>query len=161
MSDKPQPAKPEEQTLVASLSIRGASEAIAWYCEVFGAKEVFCRIETDDGRVGHAELKIGDSLFYVADEWPEFGFCSPKALGGTPVHFMIHVTDVDSCVAKAVEAGAELMRPVENQFYGHRTGQIRDPYDFVWTFSTQVEEVSEDEMQRRWKDFQQNMHGTD
>ena len=152
-----QPVPDGLPTLVASLSIRGASEAIDWYCKVFDAKEVFCRIETDDGRVGHAELQVGSSLFYVADEWPEFGFCSPKALGGTPVHFMIHVPDVDASVAKAVAAGAELMRPVENQFYGDRTGQIRDPFDFVWTFSTRVEEVGEEEMQRRWAEFQKAM----
>ena len=113
------------------------------------------RIMDATGRVGHAEMRLGESMIYVADEHPEYGILSPPSIGGTPVGFVVNVPDVDQVVARAVAAGGTLTRPLANQFYGHRTGEITDPFGYRWMLSTQVEDVSEDEMQRRWQAEQQ------
>lgn len=129
------------------LSVDGAEAAIAFYTEIFGMTERM-RVPMGD-RIGHAELQLGDALIMVADEFPEMDFVSPKRIGGTPVNMNIHVEDVDAIFAAALEAGATQLQPVENQFYGDRSGTIEDPWGHRWHISTHVEDIDEEEMQRR------------
>ena len=136
-------------TVIHYLCVKGAAQAIDFYKKAFGATEVMARIADGKGRIGHAEIKIGDSVVMMADEHPEHGFLSPQTLGGCPVLFMINIPDVDAMVARAVAAGGHLTRPVENQFYGSRTGEITDPFGYRWYLSTHVEDVSEEEIVRR------------
>jgi PhnB protein len=130
------------------LSVKDARAALAFYARAFEAKELF-RLDQPDGRVGHAEIQIGDSRVMLADEFPEIGSRSPVSLGGTPVSLVLHVPDVDAVVKRAVEAGAKLTRPVANQFYGDRTGGVTDPFGHVWFVATHVEDVPPEEMARR------------
>jgi PhnB protein len=130
------------------LCIRGAARAIEFYKQAFGATELM-RIAQPDGRVGHAELKIGAALFMLADEFPEMGFRSPQALGGSPVTIHIYVEDVDATATRAVAAGAKLLRPVQDQFYGDRSGQFEDPFGHTWSIATHVEDVSPEDMKKR------------
>jgi PhnB protein len=130
------------------LCVDGASAAIEFYSKVFGATERM-RMPAPEGRVGHAELQIGDSLVMLADAFPEMGVRSPKSIGGTPVTLSVYVEDVDSVFDRAVQAGARALRPVENQFYGDRSGQFEDPFGHRWSVATHVEDVPPDEMARR------------
>lgn len=130
------------------LSVDGASAAIDFYTMVFGATERM-RMGAPDGKVGHAELAIGDSVIMLADYFPEVGNRSPQAIGGSPVMIMIYVEDVDAVFAKALEAGATEQRAVEDQFYGDRGGQFVDPFGHLWFVATHVEDVSDEEMARR------------
>jgi PhnB protein len=130
------------------LSIRGAADAIEFYKRAFGATEVM-RMAQPDGRVGHAELQIGDSRVMLADESPEMDFRSPKAIGGTPVMLHLYVEDSDAVVSRAVSAGAKLLRPVQDQFYGDRSGTVADPYGHVWHVSTHKEDLSMAEIGKR------------
>lgn len=107
------------------------------------------RLAGPDGRIGHAELKIGRANIMLADEHPEIGFRSPTALGGSPVAIHIYVEDVDALAARAQSAGIKVMRPVADQFYGDRAGQFEDPFGHIWHFATRKEDVSNEEMQRR------------
>ena len=129
------------------LAVKNSAEAIDWYKQALGATEVM-RYE-DKGKVVHAEIKIGDSIIMLADEWPEGGHVSPQSLGGTPVGFMIYLDDVDSAFKHAIDAGATEERALQDQFYGDRTGTLRDPYGHRWTLGTHVEDVSDEEMKRR------------
>jgi PhnB protein len=129
------------------LCIRGAQDAIDFYKKAFGAREVM-RID-QGGKVGHAELMIGNARIYLADEFPTLGFVSPQTLGGSPIMIQIYVDDIDAFAKRAVAAGATLVRPVEDQFYGDRGGQIDDPFGHRWWFATHVEDVSNEEMKRR------------
>jgi PhnB protein len=129
------------------LICRNAEAAIEFYKKAFGAEEVF-RIG-QPGMVGHAELKIGNAIIMMADEHPDMGVVSPEALGGTPVHLMIYVEDVDEFTAEAIEAGLEVLRPVADQFYGDRSGQFKDPFGHIWAFATHKEDVSPEEMNAR------------
>lgn len=129
------------------LSIKGAAEAIEYYKKAFGATELF-RMERD-GKIGHAEIKIGDSPVMLADEFPEMKFNSPKTLGGTPVGLMIYVEDVDTVYPQAIEAGGEEVRPLQDQFYGDRSGTLIDPFGHVWTIATHTEDVAPEEMEKR------------
>jgi PhnB protein len=131
-----------------SLSIDGAAEAIEFYKQVFGA-EVRMRMDAPDGKVGHAELQIGDSVIMLADEYPEYGFVGPRRIGGTPVSLSVYVEDADATFASAIERGATPLRPVEDQFYGDRSGQFEDPWGHRWGVSTHIEDVSPEEMERR------------
>jgi PhnB protein len=135
-------------TLTPYLSIQGASDAIEFYKKAFGATEVM-RMPQPDGRIGHAELQIGDSRLMLADEFPEMDFRSPRAFGGSPVHLHLYVEDVDTVVGRAVAAGAKVLRPVKDQFYGDRTGTLADPYGHVWHVATHKEDLSMEEMRRR------------
>jgi PhnB protein len=128
--------------------VAGAAKAIEFYKSVFGATERM-RLGGPDGKIGHAELEIGDSLIMLADEHPEMGALAPPTVGGTPVGLHVYVADVDAVAAKAVAAGATLKRPVENQFYGDRLGSLIDPFGHLWHISTHVEDVSPDEIARR------------
>jgi PhnB protein len=130
------------------LSIKGAADAIEFYKKAFGATEIM-RMAGPDGRIGHAELKIGKAKFMLADEHPEIGFLSPRTLGGSPVTIHVYVEDVDALATQAEAAGAKLRRPVADQFYGDRTGQFEDPFGHVWHFATHKEDVSNEEMKKR------------
>jgi len=137
------------RTVTPYLAVRDSAQAIDWYKKALGASEVM-RYE-DNGKVVHAEIKIGDSIIMLADEWPEGGHLSPQSLGGTPVGLMFYVEDVDSAFKRAIDAGATEERALQDQFYGDRTGTLRDPYGHRWTIGTHVEDVSEEEMERRMK----------
>jgi PhnB protein len=128
------------------LVIDGAAKAIDFYKKAFEATELM-RMPMPDGKVAHAEIKIGDSPVMLADEQEQFK--GPKSHGGTPVSLMIYVSDVDRIFKQAIAAGAKEMRPVVNQFYGDRSGTLTDPFGHVWTVSTHVEDVSAEEMNRR------------
>jgi len=134
--------------LTPYLILTGAARAIEFYKQVFGATET-PRFDDPSGRIGHAELRIGDSVLMLADEVPEMGFKSPQTLGGTPVLTMIYLPDVDACFARALGAGAKEIKPLRDEFYGDRTGTFVDPFGHLWTVATHVEDVTREEMQRR------------
>jgi len=129
------------------LIIKGAADAIEFYKKAFGATELF-RMD-HEGKVGHAELKIGDSPIMLADESTEMGYKSPTTLGGTPVSIMIYVDDVDTIFKQAIGAGGEQQKAVQDQFYGDRSGTLKDPFGHVWHVATHVEDVSPQEMEKR------------
>lgn len=137
-------------TATPYLIIRGASDAIEFYKKAFGATELF-RFPAPDGKVGHAEIKIGDSPIMLADEYPEMGYKGPQSLGGSPVSIMIYVEDVDTVFNRAVASGASVKEPVSDKFYGDRIGTLTDPFGHVWHVSTHKEDISAEEMQRRAK----------
>jgi PhnB protein len=130
------------------LVVKGAARAIEFYGRAFGAVELF-RMAQGDGRIGHAELRVGDSRVMLADEFPEIGARSPETIGGSPVTLMLYVEDVDATVARAVAAGARLTRSVADQFYGDRNGGVTDPFGHVWFVATHVEDVPAEELERR------------
>ncbi len=132
------------------LIIEGAGEAIAFYAKAFGAKELF-RFPTPDGKIGHAEIKIGDSPIMLADAYPAMGYNSPKSLGGSPVSLMIYIEDVDTVFNQAVEAGATVKETLTDKFYGDRSDSLIDPFGHVWHLSTHKEDVSMEEMEKRAK----------
>jgi PhnB protein len=132
------------------LIINGASEAIAFYQKAFGATELF-RMPAPEGKIGHAEIKIGDSPIMLADEYPEMGYKSPQTLGGSPVSIMIYVEDVDTVFDQAIAAGGKAQRPVKDQFYGDRSGTLEDPFGHVWHVATHKEDVTPEEMEKRMK----------
>ncbi len=130
------------------LAIDGAAEAIEFYKKAFGAIERM-RMDAPGGKIGHAELEISGALIMLADEYPDMDFRGPKARGGTTVLIHVYVTDVDAFCERAVQAGAKLMRPIADQFYGDRIGQLQDPYGHMWSFATHVEDVTPEEMRKR------------
>ena len=130
------------------LSIKGAAKAIDYYKQVFGATELF-RMAAPDGKIGHAEIKIGNSPIMLADEFPEMEFVSPQTLGGSPIGLMIYVDDVDTMFNQAISAGATQVKPLQDQFYGDRSGTLKDPFGHVWTVATHVEDVAPEELQKR------------
>ena len=134
-------------SLTPYLVVRDAAKAIEFYAKAFGAVELY-RMPMG-GKIGHAEMKIGDSIFMLADEFEGMSNPTPDKLGGTAVSLMIYLDDVDTVFKRAIGAGATEVRPVENQFYGDRSGSLRDPFGHVWMVSTHVEDVSPEEMQRR------------
>jgi PhnB protein len=130
------------------LIVSNAGRALDFYKSAFGAKEMI-RMEQPGGRIGHAEIQIGDSRVMLADEFPEMGAKSPDSLGGSPVGLMLYVQDVDSQFRQAIAAGAKEVRPVQDQFYGDRSGTLVDPFGHQWTLGTHKEDVSDEEMKRR------------
>jgi PhnB protein len=130
------------------LIINGAAKAIDFYKNAFGATEVL-RMAQPDGKIGHAEIKIGDSHIMLADEVPQMGYKSPKSLGGSPVSILLYLDDVDKVFNRAVAAGATANRPVADQFYGDRMGTLTDPFGHVWSLATHVEDIPPEEMTRR------------
>jgi len=130
------------------LIVNGAAKAIEFYTKVFGATEKM-RMPSPGVKIGHAELTLGDSMIMLADEHPEMGARAPSAYGGSAVSLMVYVPDVDATVATATAAGAKILRPVENQFYGDRMGTIADPFGHRWHVATHVEDVPPDEMAKR------------
>jgi PhnB protein len=137
------------------LIIKGATQAIEYYKKVFGATEVF-RMDAPGGKVGHAELQIGDSRIMLADENPSMGqgHSSATSIGASPVSLYIYIPDVDRVVERAVAAGAKIIRPVQDQFYGDRSGFLQDPFGHFWGIATHVEDVSPQEMEKRMKAMQ-------
>ncbi len=130
------------------LIIQGAAKAIEFYKSVFGATEKF-RMPMDDGRLGHAEIVIGDSVVMMADEHPERGYVGPRARGGTPVSMMVYVEDVDAVARRFVQAGGKVLQEVKDQFYGDRSGTFEDPFGHQWTIGTHKEDLTAEEMERR------------
>jgi PhnB protein len=130
------------------LFCKGAAAAIEYYKKAFGATEIM-RHPMPDGQLGHAEIKVGDSVIMLADEFPDMKALSPKTIGGTAVLLMIYVDDVDRVFTRALAAGGTELQPLQDKFYGDRTGTLLDPFGHMWTISTHVEDVSPEEMARR------------
>jgi PhnB protein len=130
------------------LIVSGAARALDYYKMAFGASELM-RFDGPGGKIAHAEMQIGDSRVMLADESPEMGHKSPQSLGGSGTGLMLYVDDVDQTFERAVTGGGTVMKPVENQFYGDRSGSLTDPFGHVWTIATHVEEVAPEETQRR------------
>ncbi len=135
-------------SVTPALAVDGAAEAIDFYRRAFGAKER-ARMLGPDGKIAHAELEIGDSVVMLSDPMPQSPLKTPKQLGGTTASLMLYVEDVDALVQQAVDAGAKITMPVENQFWGDRYGKLRDPFGHEWQVATHVEDVSPEEMARR------------
>lgn len=135
-------------TVTPYLTVKGAADALAFYKAAFGATEVM-RLEMGPDQLGHAEVKIGDSNVMLSDEFPDMGVVGPKTLGGVASTLMIYTEDCDAAIARAVAAGAKVLRPAENQFYGDRMGQIEDPFGHRWSISTHLEDLSVDEIKER------------
>ena len=148
MAGKVKPIPENYHRVTPYLVVDGAAEAIDFYSRVFGATEVM-RMPAPGNKIGHAEIKVGDSVVMLADAVAGMGHKSPKTLGGSPVSLLLYVEDTDSTVKRAVENGAKLSRPVEDQFYGDRMGTVEDPFGHVWHVATHVEDVSPEEMKRR------------
>ena len=144
----PHPIPAGQHAITPHLVIKGAADAIEFYKKAFGATEA-ARMAQPDGRIGHAELQIGDSRIMLADEFPEMDFRSPRSIGGTPVHIHLYVEDVDAVVGRALASGAKALRPIQDQFYGDRSGSVIDPYGHVWHVATHKEDLSMDELRRR------------
>ena len=155
---KPAPKKPARKrvkpipdgyhAITPYLSVRDATSAIAFYGKAFGAK-LKLRMDAPGGKVGHAEVKIGDSIVMLADEAPEMDFMSPQARGGTSILMHLYVKDCDATVAQAVSAGARIIRPIKDQFYGDRAGGIEDPFGHHWYVATHKEELTPAQLKKR------------
>ncbi|HEX8131109.1 MAG TPA: VOC family protein [Pyrinomonadaceae bacterium] len=139
------------------LHITGAARAIEFYKEIFGATEVM-RIDAPGGKIGHAEIKIGDSHIMLADEFPEMDVRSPQSFGGSPVGLLLYVEDVDAVAERAVAAGAKLQSPLEDKFYGDRMGKLVDPFGHIWAIATHKEDVSPEEMAERMAALEVEKH---
>jgi len=148
MGGKVKPVPDGYHTVTPYLIVNGAAAAIDFYKKAFGAEELF-RMPTPAGKVGHAEIQIGDSHVMLADEFPEMGAKGPVSFGGSPVHLLLYVNDCDAMFRRAVEAGGKVKRPLKDQFYGDRSGSIEDPFGHDWTIATHKEDLSPEEMNRR------------
>ena len=148
MAGKVKPIPENYHSVTPYLVVDGAAKAIDFYKQAFGAEELM-RMPAPENKIGHAEIKIGDSVVMLSDAMKEMGHKSPKTLGGTPITLMIYVEDVDATVAGALKAGAQTLRPVEDQFWGDRMGGVTDPYGHQWFVATHIEDVSPEEMKRR------------
>lgn len=135
--------------LFVYLSVKSAAEAAAFYKNVFGAKETLKLVEPS-GKVGHLELSLAGSTLMIAEEYPELNFVAPGKTGVTSVRIHLHVDDADAWIDRALKAGATLVRPLEDHFYGERSGTIRDPFGFYWLIGHSIEKVTPEEMQRRY-----------
>ena len=134
--------------VIPYLAVDDAAAAIDFYTDALGATERM-RMGGPDGKIGHAELEIGRGMIMLADEMPDAGNRSARAIGGTPVTVMVYVEDVDKVFGRALAAGAKELRPLENQFYGDRSGSFEDPFGHIWFVASHVEDIPEDEMMRR------------
>jgi PhnB protein len=148
MAGKVKPIPEGYQRVTPYLVVDGAAQAIDFYKKVFGATETM-RMPAPGGKIGHAEIKIGDSTVMLADGVPEMGHKTPRELGGSPVSLLLYVEDVDKVVDRALAAGAKLEQKVEDKFYGDRMGGIQDPFGHKWYVGTHIEDVSPEEMRRR------------
>jgi uncharacterized glyoxalase superfamily protein PhnB len=153
MDAKVRPIPEGYHTLTPLLTVSNATETIEFYKKAFGAEERFRMLGPDGKTVVHAELKIGDSIFMLGDEMPGMECKSPRSYQGTPVSFYVYVEDVDATFQRAVDGGAQVKSPLEDMFWGDRTGSVTDPSGHVWTFATHVEEVSPEELCIRSRDF--------
>jgi len=148
MAGKVDPIPDDYRGATPYLCVNDGVGAIEFYKKAFGAREVM-RMPMPDGKLGHAELRIGAAPIMLADEHPEMNFRSPHSIGGTPVNIVVYVNDVDALVKQAEAAGAKILRPPENQFYGDRMATLEDPFGHSWSFATHIEDVSPEEMQKR------------
>ena len=137
--------------VIPYLIVDGGTAAIDFYSSVLGATERM-RMPAPDGKIGHAELELGDSLIMLADEFPDMDARGPKAMGGTPVSLLVYVEDADAAFDRAIQAGAKSLQPVEDKFYGDRSGRFEDPFGHRWDVATHVEDVPPDEMAKRAAD---------
>jgi PhnB protein len=157
MSAKPIPEG--YHTLTPFLTVRNAARAIEFYKQAFGAQERGVA-KGPDGKVMHAELKIGDSVIMLSDEYPEFGSLSPQSVGGSPMGLHIYIENVDAAFDRAVKAGAQVEMPVMDQFWGDRYGKLKDPFGHKWSIATHVKDMSADEMKRSMDDAMSKMQKT-
>jgi len=148
MTSKVKPIPEGYHSVTPYLIIKDAASAIEFYKKAFGATELM-RMADPSGKIGHAEIKIGDSPIMLADEVLGMGYRSPQSLGGSPVSILLYVEDVDALFDQAVAAGAKVERPVKDQFYGDRSGGVTDPFGHVWYIATHKEDVSPEEMKKR------------
>jgi PhnB protein len=148
MATRVKPVPEGHHTVTPYLAVKNAAKALDFYQRGFGATEIY-RLTLPDGRVGHAEIRIGDSIVMLADEFPEYGGKAPETLGGSPVNIHLYVEDVDTFFKRAVAAGAREVKPVMDQFYGDRSGQLQDPAGHLWWVATHKEDVPPDEMHKR------------
>jgi PhnB protein len=148
MASRVKPIPDGHRTVTPYLAIKDAARALDFYKRAFGAIESY-KLMMPDGRVGHAEIRLGDSLVMLSDEFPEYGGKAPETLGGSPVSIHLYVEDVDAFVKRALAAGAKERRPVMDQFYGDRSGQLEDPFGHLWWVATHREDVAPEEMQKR------------
>jgi PhnB protein len=146
-------------TLTPFLTVRNAVRAIEFYKQAFGAQERGVA-KGPDGKVMHAELKIGDSVIMLSDEFPEFGTLSPQSVGGSPMGLHIYTENVDAAFDRAVKAGAQVEMPVSDQFWGDRYGKLKDPFGHKWSIATHVKDMSADEMKRSMDDAMAKMQKT-
>ena len=149
MSVSPIPAG--HHTLTPYLIVNDGEAALEFYAKAFGAEERRRMLSPDGAKVMHAEIKIGDSVIMLADEFLEMGMVSPRTLGGSGTFLHLYVEDVDWRFAQAVEAGAQMVHPVEDQFYGDRSGTLKDPFDHVWTIGTRMEDLTDEQIEERFK----------
>jgi PhnB protein len=157
MAGKVKPVPDGYHTVTPYLSVRGADKAIEFYRKAFGAEEIY-RIPMPEGKVGHAELQIGSSRIMLADEFPGMPdnvIASPASLAGSSMGLNLYLPDVDAAFARAVAAGATVRRPVQDQFYGDRSGTLADPFGHIWTLSTHVEDIPPEEMMKRMAELPQ------
>lgn len=152
MSSNVSPVPAGYHSVTPYLLIGGASAAIDFYAKAFGAVEIL-RLTAPDGRIGHAEIRIGDSHIMLADEHPEMDFLGPQSRGGTTVSMLIYVADVDAVFARAIAAGATELRPLCDQFYGDRSGAVTDPWGHVWSVASRIEEITPEEIQHRFQEL--------
>ena len=146
-------ARPEGyHSVTPYLIVSGAAKAIEFYKKALGAAELF-RMDAGDGKLGHAEIKIGDSPIMLADEHPDMGFRSAQSIGATPVSILVYVDDVDTVFNRAIAAGGKQLKPLQDQFYGDRSGTFTDPFGHVWTVATHIEDVPPDELNRRMREM--------
>ena len=148
MTNKVKPIPEGYHTATPYLIVKDAARAIEFYKKAFGATELM-RMPGPGGKIGHAEIKIGDSPIMLADEVPGMGFRSPESLGGSPISILLYVEDVDVVFSEALAAGAKVQKPVADQFYGDRSGGVTDPFGHVWYIATHKEDVSPEEMKKR------------
>jgi PhnB protein len=137
------------------LRVHNAAEAVEFYKRAFGVTEKF-RLVEPSGRIGHVELDFGGTIVMLSDEYPEYGIQGPRSIGGTGVSIHLHLDDADAAIARAVEAGAELVRPASDAFYGERSGTVRDPFGHEWLLGHSIEDVTPEEMQRRYTEMMEN-----
>jgi PhnB protein len=144
-----QPDTNHVHEVFAYLRVHDAAAAIDFYQRAFDAQEIL-RLTEPSGRIGHAELRIGPAVLMLSDEYPEYQFHGPRTLGGTTFSIHLHVDDADQLMARAVAAGATVLHPLKDQFYGERSGSVRDPFGHEWLLGHEIEKVSPEEMQRRF-----------
>lgn len=131
-------------------TVRDGRAALEFYRAAFGAEVLYQLTDPSDGRLGHAEIRIGQSILMLNDEYPDFGALAPDTIGGSAVSFYVEVADADATIARALAEGATLLRPAADQSYGHRSGMVLDPFGYRWSIGHKLEDVAADEMQRRW-----------
>jgi len=158
----PKPIKGQRKgfhTITPALVVKGADKAIEFYKKAFGAEESVRMAGPDGKSVMHAELRIGDSLFFVGDEAPDMGALSPQSIGGTPCTLHLYVNDADAVFKRAVDAGAQVKQPVADMFWGDRYGKVQDPFGHGWGIATPKEDLTPEEMRQRTKEFFAKMGG--